>query len=126
MQALLAPWDQLPRTLTTLLSELLVQDAEFRTLWTLVHQFHTMLRHRRGRAFDAWLTRMQMCSIVECRRFAASIQKDRGAVEAGLTEVWNQCVVEGHNHRLKLLKRIGYGRAGFPLLRKRVLLRLSH
>lgn len=126
VQALLAPWDQLPRTLNTLLSELLVQDAEFRTLWTLVHQFHTMLRHRRGRAFDAWLTRMQRCSIVECRRFAASIQKDRGAVEAGLTEVWNQGVVEGPNHRLKLLKRIGYGRAGFPLLRKRVLLRLSH
>ncbi|HEX4205513.1 MAG TPA: hypothetical protein VHZ51_15230 [Ktedonobacteraceae bacterium] len=30
-------------------------------------------------------------------------------------------VVEGHVHRLKLVKRQGYGRAAFPLLRKRVL-----
>jgi hypothetical protein len=30
-------------------------------------------------------------------------------------------VVEGHVHRLKLIKRMGYGRAGFPLLRQRVL-----
>ncbi len=29
--------------------------------------------------------------------------------------------VEGHVHRLKLIKRMGYGRAGFPLLRQRVL-----
>jgi transposase len=28
---------------------------------------------------------------------------------------------EGHVHRLKLVKRQGYGRAGFALLRQRVL-----
>jgi transposase len=32
-----------------------------------------------------------------------------------------QVIVEGHVHRLKLIKRQGYGRATFPLLRKRVL-----
>ena len=30
-------------------------------------------------------------------------------------------VVEGKVNKLKLLKRMGYGRAGFPLLRQRVL-----
>lgn len=30
-------------------------------------------------------------------------------------------MVEGHVIKLKLIKRQGYGRAGFPLLRKRVL-----
>ena len=30
-------------------------------------------------------------------------------------------IVEGKVNKLKLLKRMGYGRAGFPLLRQRVL-----
>ena len=35
---------------------------------------------------------------------------------------WNSGVVEGHVNRIKMLKRQTFGRAGFKLLRKRVLL----
>ncbi|WP_326655554.1 hypothetical protein [Streptomyces sp. NBC_01750] len=44
------------------------------------------------------------------------------AVAAGLTLPWNSGVVEGHVNRIKMLKRQMFGRAGFELLRKRVLL----
>ncbi|WP_438302324.1 hypothetical protein ACSHXN_00130 [Streptomyces sp. HUAS TT11] len=40
----------------------------------------------------------------------------------GLTLPWNSGVVEGHVNRIKVLKRQMFGRAGFQLLRKRVLL----
>jgi transposase len=49
------------------------------------------------------------------------MKKDLGAVRAGLTEEWSNGPVEGFVHKLKLLKRQGYGRAGFDLLRARVL-----
>ena len=52
---------------------------------------------------------------------AAGIEKDKDAVRAGLTWWINNGIVEGHVTKLKLIKRQGYGRAGFPLLRKRVL-----
>jgi len=42
-------------------------------------------------------------------------------VRAGLTEPWSTGSVEGQITKLKLLKRQGYGRAGFTLLRQRVL-----
>lgn len=42
----------------------------------------------------------------------------------GLTLPWNSGVVEGHVNRIKMLKRQMFGRAGFQLLRKRVLLGL--
>jgi transposase len=35
---------------------------------------------------------------------------------------WSNGVNEGQVHRLKLVKRQGYGRAGFALLRQRTLL----
>ena len=40
---------------------------------------------------------------------------------AGLTRPWRTSPVKGQITRLKLLKRQGYGRAGFALLRQRVL-----
>ncbi|MFD9507833.1 hypothetical protein [Streptomyces mirabilis] len=53
---------------------------------------------------------------------AAGIDRDHDAVVAGLTLPWSSGVVEGHVNRIKMLKRQMFGRAGFNLLRKRVLL----
>jgi hypothetical protein len=54
-------------------------------------------------------------------RFARGLQDDLTAVTAGLTLAWSNGVTEGQIHRLKLVKRQGYGRAGFALVRQRVL-----
>jgi transposase len=60
--------------------------------------------------------------IEELARFARGLHDDLEAIIAGLTVVWSNGPVEGHINRLKMLKRQGYGRAGFALLRQRVLL----
>jgi transposase len=51
----------------------------------------------------------------------AGVERDKAAVVAGLTLPQNNGVVEGKVNKLKLIKRMGYGRARFPLLRQRVL-----
>lgn len=80
-----------------------------------------MLRERKGENFDTWLEKGEQLSISELRTFALSLKKEYEAVKAGLTLTWSQGPVEGHVHRLKLLKRQAYGRASFQTLRKRVL-----
>jgi transposase len=59
--------------------------------------------------------------VPELQSFVAGVEKDKEAVRAGLTWWITNGVVEGHVTKLKLIKRQGYGQAGFPLLRKRVL-----
>lgn len=54
--------------------------------------------------------------------FVNGLERDLDAVIAGLTLPWNSGIVEGHVNRIKMIKRQMYGRAGFSLLRKRVLL----
>ncbi len=54
-------------------------------------------------------------------RFVQGVERDKAAVVAGLTLSQNNGLVEGKVNKLKLIKRMGYGRAGFPLLRQRVL-----
>jgi transposase len=89
--------------------------------YDLVQQFAQMLRTRTGERLDAWLAQVQSSKLPELQSFAAGIEKDKDAVRAGLTWWINNGVVEGHVTKLKLIKRQGYGKAGFPLLRKRVL-----
>jgi transposase len=47
--------------------------------------------------------------------------QDLAAVQAALDLPWTTSPVEGQINRLKMLKRTMYGRAGFELLRRRVL-----
>ena len=50
------------------------------------------------------------------------LTSDLAAVTAGLTLPHSSGPVEGNANRIKMIKRQMYGRAGFDLLRKRVLL----
>jgi transposase len=82
-----------------------------------------MLTHLQGGQLLAWIEAATATSeLPSLRRFAQHLERDLGAVIAGLTQLWNSDVVEGHVTRIKMLKRQMFGRAGFEPLRKRVLL----
>jgi transposase len=89
--------------------------------YELVQQFARMLRTRTGEKLDAWLTQVADSQIPELGSFLTGIERDKSAVVAGLTRPQNNGLVEGKVNKLKLIKRMGYGRAEFPLLRQRVL-----
>jgi hypothetical protein len=74
-----------------------------------------------GRRPEAWIAEAIHSDIEELARFARGLQEDLTAVTAGLTLPWSNGPVEGQITRLKLLKRQGYGRTSFALLRQRVL-----
>jgi transposase len=89
-------------------------------LYQLVQDFVHMVRHRQGEKLDAWLSQAAS-SHLDLRRFVVGIERDKAAVLAGLSHSYSNGVVEGQVHRVKLIKRMMYGRAGFALLRQRVL-----
>ncbi len=104
-----------------MLAKLRQIHSEVDLAYDLIQQFARMLRNRTGDLLDTWLAQLASSNLPERQSFAAGIEKDQDAVRAGLTWWINNGVVEGHVTKLKLIKRQGYGRAGFPLLRKRVL-----
>jgi len=96
-------------------------DAALAEARRLTQDFAKMVRDREGDELDGWLEEAEASQAPAMRNFAAGLKKDLGAVRAGLTEEWSNGPVEGFVHKLKLLKRQGYGRAGFDLLRARML-----
>jgi transposase len=89
--------------------------------YQLVQEFRHMLHHREGAKLDDWLEKVKASQIRELQSFVTGVERDKAAVVAGLTLSHNNGLAEGHVNKLKLIKRMGYGRAGFPLLRQRVL-----
>ena len=55
-------------------------------------------------------------------RFAQGLERDAVTVANALELPWTTSPVEGQVNRIKTVKRAMYGRAGFDLLRRRVLL----
>jgi transposase len=102
---------------------LLAEYPSVATVYALVQRFGQMVRNRQAVDLEAWLADATASGIAELGGFVQGIQRDRAAVEAGLTLEWSQGQVEGQITRLKLLKRQMYGRANFDLLRQRVLYR---
>jgi len=83
-----------------------------------------MLRKREGEQLDTWLANVHECNLPELESFAHGVEQDQAAVQAGLTLAINNGQVEGHVTWVKFVKRTMYGKAGFALLRQRVLHRI--
>jgi transposase len=84
----------------------------------LATNFFSMFRERNLEALPVWLKAARGTALAG---FAAGLERDIDAVREALRLPWSQGHVEGQVHRLKLIKRQMYGRAGFDLLRLRVL-----
>jgi transposase len=84
----------------------------------LATEFAALLREKRSDGLPDWIERAAQSSLAS---FVAGLRRDFLAVQAAFSSPWSQGQVEGQVNRLKMLKRQMYGRAGFPLLRSRVL-----
>jgi len=65
---------------------------------------------------------VQADDLPELRSLAAGMRRDLAAIINGLTLEHNSGAIEGYVTRTKRLKRDGYGRANFDLLRAQILL----
>jgi transposase len=87
-----------------------------------VTEFAKILTGLKGDQLDAWIAAVEADDQPDLHSFARGLRHDHDAVVNGLTLPWSSGVVEGNVNRIKMIKRQMYGRAGFPLLRRRVLL----
>jgi transposase len=99
------------------LDELCRQSAEIAAASSAAREFCRMVRERDSAAWPSW---RQTAISGPLAGFAKRLCHDEAAFLAALHLPWSNGPVEGHIHRLKLIKRSMYGRASFDLLRLRV------
>ncbi|HEX9134726.1 MAG TPA: ISL3 family transposase [Ktedonobacteraceae bacterium] len=113
--------DDLDQEEQTRLNQLLNISPEVQAVHALLQAFLKMVRERNHQALRSWMKEATRSGIPELKSFAAGIERDYDAVHAALRLPWSQGTTEGKVNKLKTLKRVMYGRAGFALLRQRLL-----
>lgn len=88
----------------------------------LVTEFAHLMTERRGSDLDSWMKQVREAQLPELDPFLRGLDQDHDAAVAGLSLPYSNGPVEGVNTKTKLIKRQMYGRAGFSLLRHRILL----
>lgn len=101
--------------------QLSAKCPDLMTLREFSAEFREILQSGQGKDLRTWILRAEHSGIGPLVRFAAGLKKDFAAVLGAVETGWSNGPVEGQINRLKTLKRQMYGRAGFALLRARVL-----
>ncbi|EHM30428.1 IS6 family transposase [Streptomyces sp. W007] len=114
--------DTLPESEHLKLKSVLAGCPELDALAGHVRAFGKMLTQLQGEQLPQWIKGVRADDLPSLHTFVNGLERDLAAVTAGLTLPWSSGIVEGHVNRIKMIKRQMYGRAGFGLLRKRVLL----
>ncbi len=107
---------------TDQLAKALAACPELRATAEHVREFAGLMNKHRGDRLTAWIHRVQADPLPALHSLITGLRRDLDAVVAGLTMPWSSGPVEGNVNRIKTIKRQMYGRASFPLLRKRILL----
>ena len=78
---------------------------------------HSFIDNASVAEMDAFITKYISCGIEAFEKFAESVKKDHRSIEnAILDRTINNGMIEGFNDKIKLLRRIRYGRSKHELL----------
>jgi transposase len=113
--------DDLEKVEQTKLEQLLNLEPSVQTVSVLLQAFLKIVRERKHQDLRSWMEQAIRSGIPELGSFVVGIERDYDAVYAALRLPWSQGVTQGKVNKLKTLKRVMYGRAGFALLRQRLL-----
>jgi transposase len=107
-----------------LLSKLTAACPEMTSLASLIRSFAALLSPDPANQakLSEWARAARACDLPHLHSFTRGLDLDKQAVIAAVTLPFHNGRTEGVNTKTKMIKRQMYGRAGFTLLRHRILL----
>lgn len=91
-------------------------------LWDISVKFRGVFENKSVVLLQEWIDLVMDSSFQSLKCFVKGIIRDWEAIKAAILTVDNNGITEGNVNRLKNIKRQMYGRAGFELLCRKVVL----
>jgi transposase len=88
----------------------------------MLQQFHTLVFSKKADELESWISETEKMEIAEINSYLAGLKKDLVAVKNSIIYPYNNGLAEGSVNKLKIVKRIMYGRNSFELLKSKTLL----
>jgi hypothetical protein len=92
------------------------------TLSKCLYQFRNIFEKKSKEALCEYIAAYKDCELEPIKKFTESIRKDIVPVANAVMEKYSNGFVEGTNNKLKMIKRLGYGRCKLPLLKSKIVL----
>jgi len=90
-------------------------------LYSLVKEFHAAIFSKKPEKLDTWIESAKKHDVPELQSFVEGISKDLAAIKNGIIYPYNNGLAEESVNKIKVIKRIMYGRNSFELLKAKVL-----
>lgn len=87
----------------------------------LVNSFRDILKEKDINKLDSWIEECLNLNISELKSFVNGINQDIDAVKSAIILEYNNGLAEGSVNKIKVIKRIMYGRCSFETLRAKVI-----
>ena len=91
-------------------------------LYALLKDFHKIIFAKKSCELEGWIETASKLKIDEIDSYIGGLKKDLTAVKNSIDYEYNNGLAEGSVNKIKLAKRIMYGRSGFQLLKAKILL----
>lgn len=103
--------------------EVIKKYPDLGQLYAALKEFHKIMFSKKPEKLGQWLDNMGKMDIPEISSFVEGTKKDIIAVQNSIAYEYNNGLAEGSVNKIKVIKRIMYGRNSFELLKAKVLLR---
>ncbi|MDR3061200.1 MAG: transposase, partial [Dysgonamonadaceae bacterium] len=106
----------------SLVEQIIQSSLLLEYLSVIVLSFRDILKSKTPKLLDEWMQKAELKNLPDINSFVKGLKSDIAAVRNAIIYPWTNGLVEGNVNRLKTKKREMYGRAGFELLRRKIVL----
>nr|WP_269141160.1 transposase [Pectinatus brassicae] len=123
LKALYNPVSKIKNLSSAQLEKVYNKYPMFKKIIDLVNRFKAILKCQHAESLDKWIADAIALENREVFSFIKGITRDLTAVKNAIQYDYNNGLAEGSVNKLKVIKRIMYGRCSFEMLRKKILRR---
>ncbi|MGV8104542.1 MAG: transposase [Mesotoga sp.] len=102
--------------------EYIETNEYLQNLYSAVNRFREILKSKDESRLENWLSEVKRYNIRELNTFVRSVERDIEAVKNAIRTEFSNGIIEGVINKIKVIKRIMYGRCSFELLRLKAIM----
>lgn len=115
------PIEKIKELTPPILNKVYEKFPDYKEIVDIVSDFRTLLKNKCSIELDDLITKASKLNIKQLNSFINGIKRDIDSVKNAIIYDYNNGLAEGSVNKLKVIKRIMYGRCSFELLRSKVL-----
>ncbi|MGC9383903.1 MAG: ISL3 family transposase, partial [Kosmotogaceae bacterium] len=105
-----------------MIKEYIETNRNLQNLYVAVKSFRDILKRKDESRLENWLTEVKRYNIHELNSFVRGIERDIEAVKNAIRSEFSNGIIEGVINKIKVIKRVMYGRCSFELLKVKVMM----